>query len=141
MIYLDSDVAIKWMHKRISQTLLLERVPEDETIAITTPSLYEIYQGFYIMQWDKKKKKGVDIIEREREAIENLRRTVIEVPWDGAAAQKSAEIYQNLASKGELLDEFDCMIAGTILTHVFGSLMTMNSQHFARISELQIISI
>jgi len=141
MIYLDSDVAIDWMHGAIKREIILGKLGQEDKLAITAPSLYEIYQGLYILQWDKKRKKGGALIERERTAIEKLRHSLIEVPWDGNAAQKSAEIYHMLAAKGEGLDVFDTMIAGTIIAHGEGTLITRNARHFDRIPDLHILSV
>ncbi len=141
MIYLDSDIAIDWMHGEITREVILAKVGNKEKLAITAPSLYEIYQGIYIMKWSKKMRGKDAEINQEQVAIERLRQVLIEIPWNGNAAQKSAEIYHALAANGESLDVFDCMIAGTIIARGEGKLLTRNITHFKRISELQVISL
>jgi predicted nucleic acid-binding protein len=141
MIYIDSDIAILWIHERISSDQLFSLIDKNESLAITSASIFEIYQGYYQMIFNKKTKKSAKYVEKEKNAIEKLRVALIEIPMDAESAQKAAEIFQELSNAGEMIDLFDCLIAGIILTHQGDVLITRNNKHFERIPGLKLILI
>ena len=57
-----------------------------------------------------------------------------------STAERSAKIYHDLANKGLVIDEYDCMIAGTVLSQKDGTLLTNNTSHFSRIDGFPLIS-
>nr|MDO8083913.1 PIN domain-containing protein [Candidatus Sigynarchaeum springense] len=141
MLYLDTSVAIGWMHGDFTVEKLLSKVNASERLAITSISMYEIYAGLFMIQFMKKFKKAKSSIDKEADSIQKLEKTLIQVEFSAKAARKSAELYFSLVGAGEKIDLFDCMIAGTILSRGEKDILTRNVDHFSRIKELNIISL
>ncbi len=141
MLYVDTNVAIGWMHGDFAVELLLSKVKASDRLAITSISMYEIYAGLFTIQFVKKSKKGKASIDKEAESIRRLENVLVQVDFSAKAARKSAEIYFSLVGAGESIDMFDCMIAGTILSRGDKDILTSNVDHLARIDELNVISL
>ena len=54
-------------------------------------------------------------------------------------AEKAAEIYDLLESKGNLIDDNDILIAGIMLSNGINKIITKNVKHFEKIESLEII--
>ncbi|MFX1256647.1 MAG: type II toxin-antitoxin system VapC family toxin [Promethearchaeota archaeon] len=54
-------------------------------------------------------------------------------------AEKAAEIYDKLASKGEIIDDNDILIAGIMVINGIKKIITKNVKHFERIEGIEII--
>ena len=141
MLYLDTNVAIGLMHGDFEIEKLISKARPNDCLAITSISMYEIYSGLFILQYMKKSKKSKTYIDKEAESIERLKNALIQVDFSTKAAKKSSELYFSLASSGETIELFDCMIAGTILAQGDKDVLTQNVDHFIRIKELNVISI
>ena len=59
------------------------------------------------------------------------------IQLDKEIAQKAANIYSNLRLEGRLIGHNDVLIAATAIVHKM-KLITNNTEHFGRISELEI---
>ncbi|MEX2681945.1 MAG: type II toxin-antitoxin system VapC family toxin [Candidatus Sigynarchaeota archaeon] len=140
MLYIDTSVAIGWMHGDFTVEQLLSKVDASERLAITSISMYEIYAGLYTIQFVKKFKKAKAIIDKETASIQRLEKALVQVDFTTKAARKGAELYFSLAGAGESIDLFDCMIAGTILSRGDSDILTGNADHYSRITGLNVIS-
>lgn len=56
------------------------------------------------------------------------------------ASQKSSEVFWDLKKKGEMIDEFDSMVAGILLANGINKIITKNKKHFEKIKGLRVIS-
>ena len=56
------------------------------------------------------------------------------------ASQKSSEIFWDLRKRGEIIDDFDCMIAGILLANGVNKIITKNVKHFENVKGLKVIS-
>ena len=54
-------------------------------------------------------------------------------------AEKAAEIYDNLESKGKMIDDNDILIAGIMLSNGILKIITKNVKHFEIIKGIEII--
>jgi len=54
-------------------------------------------------------------------------------------AQKAAEVYGNLESKGNLIDDNDILIVGIMLSNGITKILTKNIKHFEKIQGIEII--
>ncbi|MEX2726905.1 MAG: hypothetical protein Q6353_006610 [Candidatus Sigynarchaeum springense] len=54
--------------------------------------------------------------------------------------EKSPRTFHERSRKGENVDEFDCMIVGTVMSQKDGALLTNNAAHFNRIDGLRLVS-
>ncbi|MBN2152774.1 MAG: PIN domain-containing protein [Candidatus Lokiarchaeota archaeon] len=141
MLYLDTTIAIGWMHGDFTVEQILSKVSASERLAITSVSMYEIYAGLFTMQFVKKSKKGQANIDKEADSIRRLERALVQVEFSTRAAQRSAALYFSLIGAGEQIELFDCMIAGTILARGDKDILTQNVDHFTRIEDLNVISL
>ncbi len=139
MIYLDSDVAIALTHGHLKLENLKQLFDTEAQLAITSLSMYEIYNGWYSFQLRKKDRKSKAFLEKERKAIDALKQKLIHVPFSVEAARRGAEIFNTLASRGKIIGVFNCMIAGVILANGHDTILTGNADHFNRIEELTVI--
>ena len=54
-------------------------------------------------------------------------------------AEMAAEIYDNLESQGQRIDDNDILIAGIMLSNGIKKIITKNVNHFERIKDIEII--
>jgi len=52
--------------------------------------------------------------------------------------KRSSEIFNELLKKGQIIEKFDCVIAGIYLSNGVSKIITRNKKHFSRISGLGI---
>jgi len=140
LLFIDTDIAIGILHEKIDFETLTARFRNEDQIAITALSMYELYYGLYLVELRKKGKAKKELIERERKAIEKLKEKCTQVPFTDSAAEKGAKIFHDLANKGQEITEYDCMIAGTVLTQKGSSLLTNNVSHFNRIEGFPLVA-
>lgn len=102
-----------------------------DACCISVISLYELYYGAYYA-----KSKKEEYFEREMMFIEKLmqRFSVLSLP---VKADCYGELKNVLRQRGELVDEFDMIIAGQALDDEL-ILVTDNVKHFNRIPDLKI---
>jgi tRNA(fMet)-specific endonuclease VapC len=55
-------------------------------------------------------------------------------------AKKSAEIYDKLESKGQIIDDNDILIIGIMLSNGIKKIITKNIKHFELIEEIELIN-
>ncbi len=141
MIILDTNVIIKLIHKKINLAQLKKKISETELFGISSISIYELYFGLYQIKFRKDRQINQEKWDNEFRIIKFLEDKLEVIDFNSKSAQLSAEIYHLLRSKGETVEIFDCMIAGNMKAFGFKSIITTNSKHFSRISDLNIHSI
>jgi len=140
LLFIDSDIAIGIIYEKVDFEILKARLENDDQIAITSLSMYELYFGLYLVEIRKKGKVQKELIERERKAIEKLKEECIQVPFTDIAADRGVKIFHDLANKGQEIKEYDYMIAGTVLTKKDGSLLTNNINNFNQIEGFPLVA-
>lgn len=144
MIVIDTNVAISIIHKKVPISglrILMDssKVNDKEIISITAPSMYELYFGLFKL----KRRKDITLDEHkwniEREAIEKMGELLPVLAYTHKSAMISADIYTDLISQGKEIDQFDCLIAGTALSHNYTRILTTNVNHFERIPNFECI--
>jgi len=55
-------------------------------------------------------------------------------------AEKAAELYDKLESKGQLIDDNDILIIGIMLSNGINQIITKNIKHFEKIEEIKVIN-
>lgn len=141
MLYIDTDIAVGMIHGTLNIDEMQEKIGKDEKIAITAPSMMELYHGLYTMQYRKKGKVSNEKIQKEKASIELIKRTIIQIPFNVDAADSSSRLFHELAGKGQEIDINDCMIAATIVSRGDGALLTRNIDHFKHIPGLKLIQL
>lgn len=59
---------------------------------------------------------------------------------DKSSSKKASEIFWNLKKNGKTVGNFDCMIAGILLSKGVNKIITKNKKHFKKIKGLKVIS-
>ena len=135
MIFLDTNVCIALMRGNIVESDL-SRVLDDTQYAVTTPTLFELYEGYYLFKYTKKAKTHTFLKEMKK-GIEDLIRKTTCFDLDVKAAEIASRINNSLIGKGKSIEVFDCLIAGVVLSHGYSKIFTNNLSHFENIEGLK----
>lgn len=139
MIIIDTDVAIGVLHGKINIEQFSKLLSSSDQLAISSLSIYEIFFGYNMWKYSKKAKKSSKSLDKELRSIDKLISQLIEIKFDGRAAFKSSEIYHKLSSKGQKIEIFDCMIAGSMIVNGVRKIITNNVKHYSKILDLEVI--
>ena len=61
-------------------------------------------------------------------------------PLSFKEAEKAAEIYNLLETRGQLIDDNDILIIGIMLSNGINQIITKNVKHFKKIEEIKVIN-
>ncbi|MHA1518742.1 MAG: type II toxin-antitoxin system VapC family toxin [Promethearchaeota archaeon] len=136
-IVLDTDFCIEILNGTIPKQAFLAHFGM-KRIYITSSTIFELHRGLY-KQFFGKNAMSQERFEKEQNTLNDFISSFIELPYDGKSATITAEIFEQLRSKGEGIGLYDCQIAGTILAHNLHDILTLNVKHFEKIDDLQII--
>lgn len=133
MIILDTSACIDYLNgNRALKKVISE---QENLIHLTSITVYEVSIG----------------LERTRRKISEDRYKVLYKIWmefissmeiftlGFKEAEKAAEIYNTLESKGKLIDDNDILIAGIMLSNGIKKIITKNVKHFENIDAIEII--
>ena len=109
----------------LSKALQLDREP---IVFTAEASVYEIISGI---------EKAGDVAHSLHD-IEKLLSRMTVLPLDHKASIKAGLLYRELAQKGRMIDDIDCLIAGTLLANGCNTIITRNKKHFERIAGLAV---
>ena len=126
MYLLDTDACVYWLRGHPSVRKELSRIAP-ANLAISTITLIELYYG---AECSNRRKHNLGIIGDFLSAIAII-------GADDNVARKFAQIKALLRRNGNLIEDFDLLIAATALTHN-RTLITNNLGHFKRIPELNL---
>lgn len=127
MTYLiDSDVVADYLGAR-PQTIDLLSALAKEDIAVSLVTVGEIYEGIYY---------GRDLDKAEA-IFRQFLRLAETLPLTQTIRQRFAQIRGELRRKGQIIGDFDILIAATALHHRL-ILVTRNSKDYDRIPGLQL---
>ncbi|MEK6847039.1 MAG: type II toxin-antitoxin system VapC family toxin [Nanoarchaeota archaeon] len=129
MIGLDTTAIIDLFKKDTSLQKRLEDLKN--TFVTTTINYWEIKGGL-----NPKDNKYT----QENEYYENFFKDLAVFDFDKNAVKNSSEVFWDLANSGQMIDDFDCMVAGTLLANGVTTIITRNKKHFERIKGLKVLS-
>ena len=124
----DSTFLIHLLRKDPGAVIKAIDLDKEPIVFATELSVYEIVAGI---------KKNTDI-EQALYDLENLLNRLTILPLDHKASIKSGLISKELLQKGKMIDDIDCLIAGTLLANGCETIITKNVKHFERISNLSV---
>ena len=128
MVCLDSDIAINFLRgDKETARLINELRKGGKTISITSINEFELWKGAL----RSNKKDSVRILEMFLGEVDILL-------FDSRSSKKSAEIFETLKTKGEMVDVLDVMIASIAMTNN-ELILTNNKKHFSRINGLNLL--
>jgi tRNA(fMet)-specific endonuclease VapC len=127
MIYLlDTDTCIYWLKNITSVRDKIQQIGW-ESICICNITVAELYFGAYNSQ------KVAENLTRAENFIQNIE----VIPLDNNAVKKFGELKAELRKTGQPVADFDLLIASIALTKAY-TLVTNNTRHYSRISELKL---
>ncbi|MDR0618343.1 MAG: type II toxin-antitoxin system VapC family toxin [Bacteroidales bacterium] len=123
-ILVDTSIFIDYYRKSNKDKALLTELIDNYNLAISTITVFEIFNGI----------KN----EQETEFWDTLFNIIKQIPFNSEIAILSANIYQNLKRANQIIELNDLFIATTA---VYSNLpiVTFNKNHFKRISGLQLL--
>ena len=125
---LDTDTCIYWLNGEGKIRRKVEQVGPDN-LRLTIITLAELRYGAYNSQNVSENLKNIN----------NFLRKVRVLPLDQDAADRFGKIKVDLRKKGQMIEDFDILIASTTLSHG-GVLVTNNVEHFKRIAVLNYVN-
>lgn len=131
MICLDSSFLIDFLKKDRAATQKIKEISDDNSFGVTAISVFEVALGFYLMKDGHAQK-----YDKFRELISNLE--VLELDLNSAIL--SSKISATLTREGNMVDQADCLIAGTMLSRGMNQILTKNERHFSRVKGIKVIS-
>jgi tRNA(fMet)-specific endonuclease VapC len=127
-VVLDTTIIVKHLRGRKDETRLVGKLQEISTVATTIVNSFEVYYGAY---------KSEDTAKNLASA-KGFLSTLEVLDLNDDSAEIAGKIMADLESKGIALDPRDVLI-GSIASKNGYSVVTLNSKHFERIPELQVI--
>lgn len=134
MIILDTSACIDHLNGNENIKKIISE--QENLVHITAITVYEINIGL-----ERTKRK----ISEER--YKNLYKSWMEFisgmeifPLGFKEAEKAAEIYDALESKGQKIDDNDILIAGIMLSNGIKKIITKNIKHYEKIEGIDIIN-
>lgn len=134
MILLDTSACIDYLSGNADLKKKIE--DQDDLIHISAITVYEMNIGF-----ERTKRKISE--QRYKQLYKNWLEFISSMEIFSLGfkeAEKAAELYDNLESQGQRIDDNDILIAGIMLTNGIKQLITRNIKHYERIQEIEIIS-
>ncbi|MHA1585340.1 MAG: type II toxin-antitoxin system VapC family toxin [Promethearchaeota archaeon] len=139
ILYLDTDILIGILHSTYDLAELKSRFERYQSLGTTIINIYELYYGYQQLKYSKPK-ISEKRLSKEREALDLLIKNLTIVNLTIENVISSTSIYHRLKSKGKMIDLFDCMIAGIILSTNSYDFLTNNQKHFNRITKLNLVT-
>ena len=125
IIIADTDVIIDFFSGVDPAATEIEQLIEQDRLALTSITVFELYAGII----GKKRIKQIDDLI-----------TILPVfPLEAQHARTAVKIYNELKKTGNLIGNQDILIAGICITHDV-PIITRNTAHFSRISQLRLFS-
>ncbi len=128
MIGLDTSTVIDIFKGEEKVKMILNKI--DEELAITQITYLELLFGL-----DLEKKSHRKELSYYKALFNNV--TIVELTTD--ACEKAANIFMYLKKKGKTVPQFDCTIAGALLSRGVTTIITKNKKHFEHIPGLKVI--
>ena len=126
----DTTFLIHLLRKDSGAVIKAIELDKEPIVFTTEANVYELVSGI---------KKGIDIEEAVRD-LENLLSRLTILLLDHKSSIKSGLLSRELLQKGKMIDDIDCLVAGTLLANGCETIVTRNVKHFERIHELKIES-
>ena len=126
MVFLDSDVLINFLRKDPKTINLFERLrSEEEDLSITSVNSFELLKGV-------SKSSNMD-----RSKVMEFLSSFEIYNFEFESSKEAALIFEDLKSKGEMIELPDIMIASIVIANN-GKIITGNINHFKRIKNLEV---
>jgi predicted nucleic acid-binding protein len=133
LIILDTNACIDYLNGRDEiQKVITE---QEDFIHITSITVYEVKIGLERTKRKISEKRYNELYKIWVEFISSME--IFTLGYK--EAEKAAEIYDLLESKGNVIDDNDILIAGIMLSNGITKIITRNVKYFEKIETLEII--
>ena len=120
---IDTNIFIEYLRATKKNDTTLQRLSDQYDWYVSSITIYELFMGANTV--------------KKKEEIKVLTSDLILLPFNYDTAMKSAEIYNDLKSKNQIIEFRDIFIGATaILNHL--PVLTLNRKHFERIDGIKI---
>ncbi|MFO8020225.1 MAG: type II toxin-antitoxin system VapC family toxin [Promethearchaeia archaeon] len=134
MILLDTSTCIDYLNGNSKLKKLIE--DQEDLIHISSITVYEMNIGFERTKRKISEQRYKKLYSAWLEFINSM-----EVfPLGFKEAKMAAKIYDDLESKGQIVDDNDILIAGIMVTNGVKKLITKNKRHFEKINGIKVLS-
>ena len=134
MIILDTSACIDHLNGNEQLKKVISEL--ENLIHITAITVYEINIGLEKTKRTISEERYKQLYKIWMEFISGM-----EIfPLGFKEAEKAAEIYDGLESKGKLIDDNDILIVGIMISNGINKIITKNVRHFERIEGIEIIN-
>ena len=134
MIILDTSACIDYLNGREDLKKLISE--QEELLHITAITVYEINIGLKRTKRKISEKRYKHLYKSWIEFINGME--IFYLSFN--EAEKASEIYDELESKGQIIDDNDILIAGIMIANGIKKIITKNVKHFEKIQKIEIIS-
>lgn len=123
---IDTGIFIEYLRLKDKTATILYKLANYADLYISSVSLYKLYIGA------TNKDKEQDIV--------NLTESLFILPFTDPVAMAASKIYHQLRLANQMIEFRDIFIAATcIVNHL--PIVTLNSKHFTRIGDLEIVKL
>lgn len=119
----DTGIFIDYLRSKDKTKTILQNLPDDAELYISSVTLYELYMGASSPQ------KWVD--------VKTLTDDIPVLPFTKTISEKAAIIYQKLKKENKIIEFRDIFIAATAMEHEL-PVLTRNQKHFTRVKGLKL---
>jgi tRNA(fMet)-specific endonuclease VapC len=123
---LDTNTCIYFLNRNATIVNKIASIPTDN-LAISCFNLAELLFGAY----------NSGFVDSNIKRVRYIEEAIVVLPFDNAAINRFAAIKSELKKQGQLIDDFDMLIAAVALSNNM-ILVTNNEKHFVRIPDLTI---
>ena len=129
MVCLDSDIIIEFLkNDKVILNKINDLQKNKKDISTTSINTFEVFRGFINFKSDS--------LDRFNAFLSNLKI----YNFNLSSSKKAAEIFEDLKSRGKILDLADIMTASIAITNN-EPILTNNIAHFKRIPELKLLEL
>jgi len=134
MIILDTSTCVEYLNGNEKIKNILSK--QEDLVHITVITVYEINIGLEHTKRKISEQRYKELYKIWTEFISSM-----EIfPLGYKEAEKAAQIYDILESKGQIIDDNDILIAGIMLSNGINKIITKNVSHFGKIEDIEPIS-
>ena len=123
---LDTNTCIDVMRNQRNVISRMSRLAPSDCV-ISTVTSYELHTGIAKCASPDEEKEKVDL----------LLKTVVELPFDQTAAREAGRIRATLESRGEMIGPYDVLLAAQAIAARL-TLVTANTKEFERVAGLRL---
>lgn len=120
----DTGVFIDYLRSNDKTKTILQGLPENSELYISSVTLYELYMGA------TNQRKWLD--------VKLLTEDIPVLPFTKSIAERAALTYQELRKENKIIEFRDIFIAATAITHDM-PVLTRNKKHFTRVKGLKLL--